>query len=157
MNIEEITSSLKDIGAGLYSNMSLEYPVSNKNKKNNKSKNNNKSFFNSTMAEVSQYIVFEEILKENNSISFTNIEDKVYDRYDNILKNCNSNFIFSLKMPFMDWIKLQIELGNIFVNIIKGDPMISVSKPIEEVLKTKTDLLYTTTGEHKPSSDEAAS
>jgi hypothetical protein len=150
MNIEEITSSLKDSGTDIYSNMSVEYPVSNKDKSKDKK---HKSFFNPTMAEVSQFMVFEEILKMDNCISYNQLEDSIYDRYDNILKTHNSEFIFSLKMPFYEWIKLQIELGNIFVNIIKGEPMLSISKPIEEVLKSKIDMLYSITGEHNPSSE----
>jgi hypothetical protein len=150
MNIEEITSSLKDSGTDLYSNMSVEYPVSNKDKSKDKK---HKSFFNPAMAEVSQFMVFEEILKMDNCISYNLLEDSIYDRYDKILKTHNTEFIFSLKMPFYEWIKLQIELGNIFVNIIKGEPMLSISKPIEEVLKSKIDMLYSITGEHNPSSE----
>lgn len=147
MNIEELTSSLKKNETDLYSNLSVEF-YENTNE-DNKTGLNQKPFFNSSMAETSQFLVFEEIINNENSISFTELEDKVYDRYDNILKQHNKDFIFSLKMPFYDWVKLQIELGNILVNMKDGDPMLSVTKPIEDLLQSKLDMLYNITGETK--------
>ncbi len=149
MNIEELTSSLKKEKADLYSNLSVEFYTSEDTNENSKSDLKQKPFFNSSMAEASQFLVFEEILNNNNSISFTELEDNVYDRYDTILKQNNKDFIFSLKMPFYDWIKLQMELGNINVNMKNGDPMLSISKPIEDLLQSKLDVLYSITGENK--------
>lgn len=149
MNIEELTSSLKKEKTDLYSNLSVEFYTSENTDKDSKSGSNQKPFFNSSMAEASQFLVFEEILSNNNSISFTELENKVYDRYDTILKKNNKNFIFSLKMPFYDWIKLQMELGNLIVNMKNGDPMLSISKPIEDLLQSKLDMLYSITNENE--------
>jgi hypothetical protein len=144
MNIEDITSLIENGGEGLYSNLSVTVPIS-ENVESGKKKT--RPLFNSAMAEASQYMVFEEIFKSNNCITFNELEDKVYDRYDIILKEHNPDFIFSLKMPFYEWVKLQIELGNILIKTIDENPMLSISRPIEELLKTRPDVLYNLTGE----------
>lgn len=142
MNIEELTSSIKDSGGSdLFANLSADIP-SGKG-----TDDRNELFFNSKMAEASQFLVFEEIYKSKNSITYTDLEEKVYDRYDNILNKYNQNFIFSLKMPFGDWIKLQTELGNILMNIIEGENKISISKAIEELLISKKSMIYEVTKE----------
>lgn len=144
MNIEELKSSMTENYAGLFSNLSISVPIPKETGNKGKSAT---PFFDDSMAETSQFLVFEEIYNNNNGISYNRLEDKIYDRYDIILNKHNSNFIFSLKMPFYEWIKLQIELGNIIIKINDGNSSLSISKPIEELLKGKINALYNVTGE----------